>query len=136
MLCVCSCTKVTLTTILEYWAHYKVLRRNGSGWIRSDTLPADQATEIDGLFRPFQASVIDSKLEAMRVFWPYIVGMLTNMGQLSVDRIFQLLKVFVQAPNKFTRPKEDLDDFMALMVQEEKVCLEGPLYVLNRKSIE
>ena len=42
------------------------------------------------------ASAADEKEKEMDVYWSYVVGMLTNLGACPIDRIHQMLGVFVQ----------------------------------------
>jgi len=44
----------------------------------------------------------------MKVFWSYIVGMLTNLGPLPPDRIHSMLSMFVQGETKYEESLEDL----------------------------
>ena len=36
----------------------------------------------------------DQKAEELQVFWSYIVNMIINLGSLSLERIYQMLKLF------------------------------------------
>jgi len=42
----------------------------------------------------------------------FIVGMLTNLGVLPVERIQSMLTMFVQAPNTYNRTAEELRTFL------------------------
>lgn len=48
----------------------------------------------------------------MQVFWTYIVGMLTNLGPSPAARIHSMLAMFVQAPQKYDRSLEELEEFL------------------------
>ncbi|KAJ3332180.1 hypothetical protein HDU76_001061 [Blyttiomyces sp. JEL0837] len=58
--------------------------------------------------------------EDLSVFWPFIHGMLTNLGQLPAERIHLMLSQFVQTP-KFTSTLDRLKAFLHKMVAEEKL---------------
>ena len=43
------------------------------------------------------ASSADQREEEFEMFWSYIVGMLTNLESMPLDRIFQTLRLFASA---------------------------------------
>ena len=59
--------------------------------------------------------------ERMAPFWPYISAMLTNLGPLPAGRIHSMLSMFVQAPNKYDRSDADLQQYLDMMVQDDKL---------------
>jgi anaphase-promoting complex subunit 2 len=71
------------------------------------------------------------RAERMRVYWTYVEGMLTNLGALRLERIHEILRTFVQAPNRFERSLEELRDFLALMMREGRLDLESDVYRLR-----
>ncbi|KAJ2523426.1 Anaphase-promoting complex subunit 2 [Coemansia sp. RSA 1939] len=66
--------------------------------------------------------------EALRVNFKYIVGMLTNLGPLPLDRIRSMLSMFV--PGETTTP-EELRAFLAQMVREGRLELADGTYRLR-----
>ncbi|OMJ11215.1 Anaphase-promoting complex subunit 2 [Smittium culicis] len=76
----------------------------------SDSLSSDMELEID---QYSAQSAIDSDYS---VYWQYIVGMLSNLGPLPVDRIVQMLEMFVPGKSFDTSDKLQLVKFL-----EEKV---------------
>ena len=66
----------------------------------------------------------------MECFWPFIFGMLTNLGELPLSRIHSMLNMFVQAPLKFDRSENELLEFLHLKVDEGKLLFSLDLYSL------
>lgn len=73
----------------------------------------------------------DSK-EEMRVYWSYVVGMLTNLGTVPVEKIHSFLKILVPAETPYTKTIDDLKQFLDLMVDEEKLINVGEAYKLAK----
>ncbi len=66
-------------------------------------------------------------LQEMGAFEPFIMGMLTNFDVLSLDRIHNMLKMFVSDP-PYDRTLEQLGAYMARLVADEKLSLDGGMY--------
>ena len=64
--------------------------------------------------------------EKMDIFWQYIVGMLTNQGQMPLPRIVMMLSLVV--PGGFPFGNDELRDYLAVKVGEGKVELVGGNY--------
>ena len=64
----------------------------------------------------------------MRVYWKFIEGMLTNLGQLPLDRIQTMLKF---APN-YSKTMDQLGVFMEAARREGLVTVSSGLWKLNR----
>ncbi|GAB4822840.1 hypothetical protein N2152v2_009886 [Parachlorella kessleri] len=65
--------------------------------------------------------------QSMRSLEPFILGMLTNFDSLPVDRIHNMLKMFVVDP-PYDKSSDQLAGFLAALVAEEKLSLQGGLY--------
>ncbi|KAJ1972179.1 Anaphase-promoting complex subunit 2 [Dimargaris xerosporica] len=76
-------------------------------------------------------SEADQRTEEMRVYWSFVVGMLTNLGALPLDRIQAMLGMFVHEPATYNRTEAELKEFLALMVREDKLELSGGQYKLK-----
>jgi anaphase-promoting complex subunit 2 len=61
--------------------------------------------------------------EEMEVYESYIVGMLTNLGQLSLDRIHSLLKTYVSGGSevKYSKTPQQLGQFLQQLCRREKI---------------
>ena len=73
------------------------------------------------------ASAEDQAAAGMKVYEQYVVGMLTNFPSLPLDRIHNMLKMFVSEP-PYDRTSEQLAAFLAQLVAEDKVVMEGNQY--------
>lgn len=51
----------------------------------------------------------------------FIVGMLTNLGVLPVERIQSMLQMFVPPPNPYNRTEEELRTFLAEETKKGKL---------------
>ena len=51
----------------------------------------------------------------------FIVGMLTNLGVLPVERIQSMLQMFVPPPNPYNRTEEELRTFLSEEVKKGKL---------------
>jgi len=73
--------------------------------------------------------------EEMGVFESYIVGMLTNMGQLPLDRIHNMLKMYVSGSDvKFNKTPQQLSSFLKYLCKQEKLeCGPDGMYKLFKK---
>ena len=69
-----------------------------------------------------------------QVLWSYIVGMLTNLESLPIDRIHSMLKMFaMQGPSSDVSIGE-LKLFMDRKVKEQKLTYSGGVYRLPKSS--
>lgn len=63
----------------------------------------------------------------MGPYEPFIMGMLTNFDALPLDRVHNMLKMFAADP-PYDKGLEQLGAYMARLVAEEKLALEGGTY--------
>lgn len=63
----------------------------------------------------------------MGVYENYIIGMLTNMQAMTLERLHQTLKVFSVNP-KYDKTQEQLAAFMAVLEARDKVVLTNGVY--------
>ncbi|OVA12205.1 Cullin [Macleaya cordata] len=69
------------------------------------------------------ASVEDQLLKEMIVYEKFIMGMLTNFGSMSLDRIHNTLKMFCVADPPYDKSVQQLHSFLSGLVSEEKLEL-------------
>ena len=68
------------------------------------------------------------------MLWSYIVGMLTNLESLPIDRIHSMLKMFaMQGPSSDVSIGE-LKLFLDRKVKEQKLTYSGGVYRLPKSS--
>lgn len=78
------------------------------------------------------ASAHDQREGELQVFWSYIVGMLTNLDSLPLDRIHQMLKMFAsQAPGTECSLQE-LRQFLDTKVRTHQLVYQGGMYKLPK----
>lgn len=67
-----------------------------------------------------------------QVFWSYIVGMLTNLDSLPIERIHQMLKLFASNGLGIEFTQNDLKDFLQRKVRDHKLIYSGGVYQLAK----
>ncbi|CAH1786015.1 unnamed protein product, partial [Owenia fusiformis] len=71
--------------------------------------------------------------EELQVYWSYIVGMLTNLETLPIDRIHSMLKMFaMQGPTTAECTIQELKAFLDRKVKEQKLLFTGGVYRLPK----
>uniref|UniRef100_A0A1A9ZZH8 Anaphase-promoting complex subunit 2 n=1 Tax=Glossina pallidipes TaxID=7398 RepID=A0A1A9ZZH8_GLOPL len=78
------------------------------------------------------ASASDQREEELQVFWSYIVGMLTNLDSLPIERIHQMLKLFATNGSGVEFTQDDLKVFLQRKVRDHKLIYSGGVYQLAR----
>ncbi|KAJ8670804.1 hypothetical protein QAD02_002063 [Eretmocerus hayati] len=79
------------------------------------------------------ASASDQREEELQVFWSYIVGMLTNLDSMPLDRIHQMLKMFAsQGSGAVECGLPELRLFLDKKVREHQLLFSGGLYKLPK----
>ena len=73
------------------------------------------------------ASKEEQEADSMAVYESFIIGMLTNFDSLSLERIQNMLKMFVVDPT-YDKTQAELSKFLQKLVTEEKVAYEGGSY--------
>ena len=71
----------------------------------------------------------------MKVYEQYVTGMLTNFGQLPIDRIHNMLKMFVaSSEHKYDKSLQQLGAFLNQLVNDDKLECVGGMYSLRKSS--
>ncbi|KMT07021.1 hypothetical protein BVRB_6g153520 [Beta vulgaris subsp. vulgaris] len=78
------------------------------------------------------ATVEDQLHKEMTVYEKFIMGMLTNFGSMTLDRIHNTLKMFCVADPPYDKSLQQLQSFLAGLVSEEKLELRDGTYVLKK----
>ncbi|KAL6625032.1 hypothetical protein U3516DRAFT_624402 [Neocallimastix sp. 'constans'] len=71
----------------------------------------------------------EQETEKMRIYWTFISNMITNLGGMTIERIHQMLQVCLPA---YKNEMEELGAFLEVMVQENKLELNGDIYVIKK----
>ncbi|XP_025201146.1 anaphase-promoting complex subunit 2 [Melanaphis sacchari] len=78
------------------------------------------------------ASAQDQREEELQVFWSYIVGMLTNLDSLPLDRIHQMLKMFATQGTGVDCSLTQLRLFLDEKVKQHLLIFTGGRYKLSK----
>lgn len=78
-------------------------------------------------------SASDQREEELQVFWSYIVGMLTNLDSMPLERIHQMLKMFAsQGSGAVECSLSELRTFLDRKVREHQLIFTSGLYRLPK----
>ncbi|XP_072960553.1 anaphase-promoting complex subunit 2 isoform X2 [Typha angustifolia] len=78
------------------------------------------------------ASVEEQLRKEMTVYEKFIVGMLTNFGSMTLDRIHNTLKMFCIAEPSYDKSLQQLQSFLSGLISEEKLEMRDGLYFLKK----
>ena len=79
------------------------------------------------------ATSADQREEEFGMFWSYIMGMLTNLDSMPLERIYQTLRIFVtQGPSAVECDMEELRAFLDTKVRQHKLAFSGGQYRLPK----
>ncbi|EGF98847.1 uncharacterized protein MELLADRAFT_95091 [Melampsora larici-populina 98AG31] len=117
---------------LYFWSNHEVLKEIESGiWRLFENVESFNASAagtsrhvIEEPSKPADNS--QSKIEKMRVFSAFIVGMLTNLGGLPLERIFVTLNTVMPTFKGTTR--DELSSLLEMMQREGTVIPMGDLW--------
>lgn len=71
----------------------------------------------------------------LKVFWSYIVGMLTNLESLPLDRIHSMLRMFaMQGPSSSQCSVDDLRRFLDRKVKDQELQFVNGFYRLPKSG--
>lgn len=74
-------------------------------------------------------SAEDRTIAEMGPYENYIIGLLTNCGMLSLDRLHNMLRVFVVGEPKYEgKTHEQLAAFLQIMLAREKIDVDNGVY--------
>lgn len=105
---------------------------SGSGSIPPPPLELDEDEEETP---SAMASAQDQKESDFQIYWSYIVGMLTNLESLKLDRIHTMLKMFaMQAPSTAELTEQELRHFLDGQVSKQKLLYSGGYYRLPKSD--
>nr|CAB3484912.1 unnamed protein product [Digitaria exilis] len=96
----------------------------------NERLAEYQMTEEEG--ESSVASVEEQLKKEMTVYEKFIIGMLTNFGSMSLDRIHNTLKMFCIAEPSYDKSLQQLQSFLSGLVADEKLETRDGLYLLKR----
>jgi len=127
---------------MGFWVNQRVVESNRSGEdiiysliSVSDADANDQSFQHDEEDQEQAVSIGAHEEEEMKVYESYIVGMLSNLGQLPLERIHSMLKTFVAgSDHKYDKTPQQLAVFLQQLCKEEKLeCSPDGLYTILKK---
>ena len=71
-------------------------------------------------------------MQEVETFGRYIIMMLTNFDGMPLERIHNMLKMFVQEPHTYDRTIEQLTSILSKLVAQETLSVSGGLYRIVR----
>ena len=113
------------------WLNNGVLaeKKDGNEIVYALTEPSDEIDAMDGIHDDDEhvSAVVTAEEAAaagMMVYEQYVMGMLTNFPSLPLDRIHNMLKMFVVEP-VYDKTVEDLEHFLMGLVAQDKLSVDG-----------
>ncbi|KAI3433290.1 hypothetical protein D9Q98_003109 [Chlorella vulgaris] len=116
---------------MMYWINQGVLSESRAGaqqavYRRNEQLQTGPAVGGDQEGMEVEEGARD-EMQEMAAYEPFIMGMLTNFDALPLDRVHNMLKMFVSDP-PYDKSLEQLGAYMGRLVGEEKLSLDGGTY--------
>lgn len=108
-----------------------VLLENATGEQSEEMQTQSQECEDDET-ESAMASASDQREEELQVFWSYIVGMLTNLDSLPLERIHQMLKMFASHGPGVEFSQEELKNFLQRKVRQHELIFASGVYQLPK----
>ncbi|XP_032228390.1 anaphase-promoting complex subunit 2 isoform X2 [Nematostella vectensis] len=132
-------TPGTLRRRLAFWVSQGVLREESPDTYivmeRQKGIHKAHSAEVMVEAEPESAtaSVQQKREEELQVFWSYIVGMLTNLESLPLERIHSMLRIFaMQGPESAQCSVGDLKRFLDCKVKEQELQFANGFYRLPK----
>lgn len=132
-------TPVVLKKKIAFWQGQALIRETApdeyrliedDGDVASSSMSIPVAVEDDEEADNVMESANDQREEALQVFWSYIVGMLTNLESLPLERIHQMLKMFASQGVEFSQ--QELRSFLQKKVQAQLLVFVSGVYQLPK----
>lgn len=127
----------TLRRHLNFWSNQGILREQPTDTFtiiesqEDNNIPSTSQVDMDDERESVMMSAEEQKENDLQVFWPYIVGMLTNLGKLPQDRIHSMLKMFaMQGPNTRECSMPELKAFLDRKVKDHQLSYSAGVYQL------
>lgn len=127
---------------MGFWLNQRVVqsKRSGDDMIYSlisvsEADAIDQSFQHDDEHQEQAVSLGAHEEEEMKVYESYIIGMLSNLGQLPIERIHSSLKTFVAgSDHKYDKTPQQLAVFLQQLCADEKLeCTSDGLYSILKK---
>ena len=120
------------------WMNNGVLVERKEGHVISYALaePSDEVDAMDGVHDDDEhvsgvATAEETAAAGMMVYEQYIMGMLTNFPSLPLDRIHNMLKMFVVEP-VYDKTVAELEGFLLELVAQDKLAMDGSAFAKKK----
>jgi anaphase-promoting complex subunit 2 len=119
--------------IIQFWLAKGVLRSDADSnrYTVMERLGEQDNVDAEDVVVSLVLSAEERANEEMKVYWKYIVGMLTNVGPMPVNNIHSFLKMAVPKEIAYTKSQDELEQYLSIKVDEEVVELSGGRYKLK-----
>ena len=126
---------------MSYWQSQGLIKESATDYftlvqeptgVDVDEPPAKSDECDDDENESAMASTHDQREEELQVFWSYIVGMLTNLDSLPLERIHQMLKMFASHGPGVEFSQEELKNFLQRKVREHALIFASGVYQLPK----
>ena len=108
---------------------YVRMKQMGSEEVESATTAGQEDDSAEAIEAAKRAELE----KEMHVYESYIVGMLRNFNSLPLDRIHNMLKMFVSSgEHKYDKEIESLEQFLDSLCKQEKLETDGLMYSLPK----
>ena len=121
-----------------FWVKAGVLVRSGNGYAVVNAFGSVSAAEAgalndEGGAGGAVASAEEQAAAEMHVYEQYVLGMLVNFDNLPLERIHNMLRMFVADP-PYDKSIHQLERFLGRLVLEEKLSSEGGVYRRRKQA--
>lgn len=130
-----------LLTAIQFWVDSAVLGTDGETYRVLETSeeadeqrkePNKAVASLDGP-QPGSSKQSRDMVDEMNIYWSYIVGMLTNLGSLPLEKIHSFLVMFVPSDDPYVKTKQELETYLFAMVDESKLQFEDGKFSLPKR---
>ncbi|KAK2138854.1 hypothetical protein NP493_6979g00000 [Ridgeia piscesae] len=123
---------------IAFWQSHGLLKEESSdSFLLMEEQPGHGGHDLlleDDEAESAMASSKDQKEEEMQVIWSYVVGMLTNLESLPLDRVHSMLKMFAMQGPGSECTIDDLKVFLDRKVKEQVLIYSGGFYRLPKQN--
>lgn len=125
-------SETSVRAILNFWVGKGALQQKPDGHYTTVEKESDGATNFisDDVGGSAVQSAEERAAEEMKVYWQYIVGMLTNLGPKPVEQVHSFLKMLVPKETPYTKSQEELEQYLTYLVEDQKLEFVGGSYKL------
>lgn len=113
------------TRCLNFWAKNGVLKRIENNYVVLEEQEAAQLTHYE-----MGHHISSKETNALETYWPFISGMLSNLGKLSSARIHSFLLMSLPKEKAYNATFEELQSFLETCVNENRLLNENGQYKL------